>query len=128
MICHPAIDLDALAGLVNERTAIEATDTLAEDECEVEPESEYELVPLTHQGVVQQAEQPGVTSQSSERPLIPLAPAWEVDAFRWPEVCHQWDERTEGRLTQSGEELCIATQEGLQVLAITSATRSEGCD
>jgi Mrp family chromosome partitioning ATPase len=59
---------------------------------------------------------------------VPLdfTPAWEVDAFRWPVLCSHWDEQTIGRVTQSGQELNIATKDGLRVLAVTSSRRTEG--
>lgn len=55
-----------------------------------------------------------------------FAPAWEVDAFRWPELCRQLDQQTGSRLQQAGEELFAATGQGLHVLALTSCNRSEG--
>ncbi len=55
-----------------------------------------------------------------------FAPAWEVDAFRWPQLCQELDAQTQGRLTESGEELFLATREGLRVVALTSTERQEG--
>lgn len=55
-----------------------------------------------------------------------FTPAWEVDAFRWPVLCSHWDEQTVGRVTQSGQELNVATKDGLRVLAVTSSRRTEG--
>jgi Mrp family chromosome partitioning ATPase len=57
---------------------------------------------------------------------VPFSPAWEVDAFRWPQICQQLDEATDGRLVQSGEELFVATQDGLKIVAVTSTHRQEG--
>ena len=59
-------------------------------------------------------------------PTVPFTPAWEVDAFRWPGLCQQLDDQTAGRLTESGAELNVATQDGLKVLAVTSSHRLEG--
>ncbi|MGM0490715.1 MAG: hypothetical protein ACQESR_28645 [Planctomycetota bacterium] len=56
----------------------------------------------------------------------PFAAAWEVDAFRWPELCWQLDEQTGARLEQAGRELFAATRDGLNVLAVTSSSRLEG--
>lgn len=58
--------------------------------------------------------------------LEPLAPAWEVDAFRWPAVCTQLDEASGRKLAQSGDELYMAVQDGLKVVAVTSTERHEG--
>ncbi len=67
--------------------------------------------------------QPGTSAQPLADAFVP---AWEVDAFRWPEICKQLDDVTDGRLTQSGDELFVATQDGLRVLAVTSTDRLEG--
>jgi len=56
----------------------------------------------------------------------PFAPAWEVDAFRWPDLCAQLDEASGRKLTQSGVELGVAVRDGLQVIAVTSHGRQEG--
>jgi Mrp family chromosome partitioning ATPase len=56
----------------------------------------------------------------------PFRAAWEVDAFRWPEICCALDAATGGKLTQSGDELHVATHDGLKVLAVTAASGGEG--
>ncbi len=69
---------------------------------------------------------PGADLTAGPASLRALSPAWEVDAFRWPELCQQLDEQTSGKLTQSGEELFVATGDGLKVLVVTSSVRHEG--
>ena len=71
-------------------------------------------------------ETPGADLTTGPASLPAFAPAWEVDAFRWPELCLQLDEQTSGKLTQSGEELFVATGDGLKVLLVTSSVRHEG--
>ncbi|MHB8969065.1 MAG: tyrosine-protein kinase family protein [Pirellulaceae bacterium] len=56
----------------------------------------------------------------------PFTPAWEVDAFHWPDLCSQLDAASGAKLTQSGEELNVAMQDGLKVIAIVSTSREEG--
>jgi Mrp family chromosome partitioning ATPase len=58
--------------------------------------------------------------------LAPFTPAWEVDAFRWPDLCAQLDTASGRKLTQSGDELYMAMQDGLKVMAITGTERQEG--
>ncbi len=60
------------------------------------------------------------------RSLEPFAAAWEVDAFHWPTLCTQLDVASGHRLSASGDELYMAVQDGLKVVAITSAQRREG--
>ncbi len=74
----------------------------------------------------QQAPQAAPREGVTESVTPSFAPAWEVDAFRWPSLCQELDQQTQGRLTQSGEELCLATREGLRVVAVTSSQREEG--
>ncbi len=67
-----------------------------------------------------------VAAAMERRRLEPFTSAWEVDAFRWPELCQQLDEQTGGKLRQSGEELFVATGDGLKVLVVSSTSRREG--
>jgi Mrp family chromosome partitioning ATPase len=60
------------------------------------------------------------------RELEAFAPAWEVDAFRWPALGRELDEASGRKLRQSGDELCTAVQDGLKVIAVTSTERREG--
>lgn len=53
-------------------------------------------------------------------------PAWEVDAFRWPEICGKLDATSGGKLEQSGRELFVATRDGLKTLAVTALQAGEG--
>jgi Mrp family chromosome partitioning ATPase len=55
-----------------------------------------------------------------------FVPAWEVDAFRWPELCTELDLASGAKLSQSGEELHTASQDGLRVVAIVGTAREEG--
>ncbi len=58
--------------------------------------------------------------------LESFTPAWEVDAFHWPEIAARLDVASGQKLTQSGDELHVATQDGLKVIAIVSTRREEG--
>ena len=55
-----------------------------------------------------------------------LAPAWEVDRFRWPENVEQLFESRADYFDSAGKKLLAASQQGLKVLAITSARSGEG--
>ena len=55
-----------------------------------------------------------------------FVPAWEVDAFRWPDLCTELDLATGAKLSQSGEELHTASLDGLRVVAIVGTAREEG--
>ena len=81
-------------------------------------------IPHAEQALVEQP--PATDPFQSQSALAPFTPAWEVDAFRWPEICAQLDEASEWKLKQSGDELHVATQDGLKVLAVTSGARHEG--
>ncbi|MHB9064656.1 MAG: tyrosine-protein kinase family protein [Pirellulaceae bacterium] len=73
-----------------------------------------------------EAEEAALLQGLDQPALKPFTPAWEVDAFHWPEICTQLDEASGHKLTQSGDELNVATQDGLKVIAIVSTQREEG--
>ena len=50
--------------------------------------------------------------------------AWEVDHFRWPQVCD--DLREQEWLDGLGSQLATANREGLQVMAVTGRQEGEG--
>ena len=112
-ILLPELDLDALAaGVMPPRTNDrDASDAAVPDTRPAEHEAEQDQI---------------ATDASPLSNRESFAPAWEVDAFRWPELCQQLDEQTRGRLAQSGDELSVAAQDGLKVLAVTSWQRAEG--
>ncbi len=112
----PASGLDQdLAAIMTRASAVDAV---------VLPGGESPVAPPT----------PGLTSAEaaallgSAEPGVPerFTPAWEVDAFRWPDLCKRLDEASGRKLTQSGAELYMAVQDGLKVIAITSFGRQEG--
>ena len=73
-----------------------------------------------------EAEEAALLQGMEQLALKPFTPAWEVDAFHWPELCTQLDVASGAKLTQSGEELNVAMQDGLKVIAIVSTSREEG--
>jgi Mrp family chromosome partitioning ATPase len=73
-----------------------------------------------------EAEEAALLQGIEQLTLEPFIPAWEVDAFHWPELCMQLDAASGAKLTQSGEELNVAMQDGLKVIAIVSTSREEG--
>jgi Mrp family chromosome partitioning ATPase len=83
-----------------------------------------EAVPANH-GLTE-AEEAVLLGRAEPAVLDPFVPAWEVDAFRWPDLCAQLDEASGRKLTRSGDELYMAMQDGLKVIAISSAARQEG--
>lgn len=146
-VLPPDLDLDAVTEAVREQEAREqrlrdmavavATQSILEPQAfttdwgasreaaEVEPPVNAADLETASADTI--SEEPEVTDTSSVEPASPpFAPAWEVDAFRWPPICQELDEQTGGRLTQSGEELYVATRDGLKVLAVTSTCRQEG--
>ncbi len=83
-----------------------------------------EVAPAHHG--LSEAEEAALLGGVEQSVLDPFAPAWEVDAFRWPDLCTQLDEASGRKLAHSGDELYVATQDGLKVIAITSTERQEG--
>jgi Mrp family chromosome partitioning ATPase len=83
------------------------------------------IVPVDEEAASPDAPRSQPPPESPPQPRS-FTPAWEVDAFRWPELCGQLDEQTGGRLSESGEELQAAARDGLGVLAVTSCNRLEG--
>jgi Mrp family chromosome partitioning ATPase len=51
---------------------------------------------------------------------------WEVDAFVWPEVVLRLSDISHAQLSQTGEALATAVQDGLRVVVVTSAVGQEG--
>lgn len=78
------------------------------------------------EGVSTAAELGTAAGPVDSAPRVSFAPAWEVDALRWPQLCRELDEKLGSRLGQAGNELFAATQDGLKVLAVTSHNRLEG--
>ncbi len=66
----------------------------------------------------QAAEPPGASD--------PLEGAWEVDHFRWPEMCDRLQAAERSYFEHAGEKLRGASREGLHVLAVTSCAAGEG--
>ncbi len=136
----PHVDLDWLAAAVADRET--AYEPLESDEQAESPELAAEQIavaasaprePLAEDIGLPAANQlgsaepePALAPDGEQRRLAPFTPAWEVDAFRWPELCLQLDQETDGKLRQSGEELFVATGDGLKILAVTSVSRREG--
>jgi Mrp family chromosome partitioning ATPase len=83
-----------------------------------------EIAPAHHG--LSEAEEAALLGGVKQSVLDPFAPAWEVDAFRWPDLCTELDAASGRKLTRSGDELYVATQDGLKVIAITSTERQEG--
>ena len=52
--------------------------------------------------------------------------AWEVDRFRWPEICRQLYAAEQSYFEHAGEKLLEASRDGLRVLAVSSSQRGEG--
>jgi Mrp family chromosome partitioning ATPase len=69
------------------------------------------------------------TASSATPPAVskPSAPVWELDQFRWPSACQELYERETEYFEHAGEKLRAASEQGLHILAITSAHREEGC-
>jgi Mrp family chromosome partitioning ATPase len=64
---------------------------------------------------------------AKEAKTTPLAaPLWEVDRFHWPRTCEKLFADEQGYLSQAGDKLQAAVQDGLRVLAITGTRRGEG--
>ena len=82
----------------------------------------HEEVAPAHHGL-SEAEEAALLGGVEQSVLDPFVPAWEVDAFRWPDLCTQLDEASGRKLAQSGDELYMAMQDGLKVIAITSTER-----
>ena len=141
----PSVDLDHLAAAAAAAAADElAAENAASIEQELRPEiqtsTEHDQPALPDvlpdkDDLAEEAEestdrledaQRAVESGEGRRQLEPFAPAWEVDGFRWPPLCGDLDERTGGKLQQSGQELFMATGDGLKVLAVASVSRREG--
>jgi Mrp family chromosome partitioning ATPase len=82
--------------------------------------------------LVPPAETPETSAESAAAPLEeakstpPAAPLWEVDRFHWPRTCEKLFADEQGYLSQAGDKLVAAVQDGLRVLAITGTRRGEG--
>ena len=53
-------------------------------------------------------------------------PIWEVDRLQWPSVCDKLMEQRAQSMAQVAAHLKMACQDGLSVLGVTSANKSEG--
>ncbi|MEQ8791728.1 MAG: division plane positioning ATPase MipZ [Pirellulaceae bacterium] len=86
-------------------------------------------------GVSDKPQRPEAQRQQAkqERPQSPalapsnsFSPAWEVDAFAWPELTDRLLRRETVRFMQLGERLAAAADEGRNVVAVTSPERRQG--
>ncbi|QDV27511.1 nucleotide-binding protein [Aureliella helgolandensis] len=53
-------------------------------------------------------------------------PAWEVDNLQWPEICIELLAHTSSHMELVAQNLVAASQEGLQIMAVTSSDSGEG--
>lgn len=101
------------------------------------PESEYlTFADSPNEPLASDLIPPEETRESTEKPsaapiagakTTPLAaPLWEVDRFHWPRTCEKLFADEQGYLSQAGNKLQAAVQDGLRVLAITGTRRGEG--
>jgi Mrp family chromosome partitioning ATPase len=66
------------------------------------------------------------TTAEKAKSTPPATPLWEVDRFHWPRTCEKLFADEQGYLSQAGNKLQAAVQDGLRVLAITGTRRGEG--
>ncbi|MCU0960179.1 MAG: P-loop NTPase [Pirellulaceae bacterium] len=90
--------------------------------------SEHALPAAGRERLQAAAETPAmsVTPRGEAQDNAPFRPVWEVDGFGWPEAVLRLDEISHEQLSQTGEALATAVQDGLRVVAVTSAARQEG--
>ncbi|HEY2412615.1 MAG TPA: hypothetical protein VGI40_10250 [Pirellulaceae bacterium] len=77
-------------------------------------------------GTHETTDKAGATSAEGAKSTSPAAPLWEVDRFHWPRTCEKLFTDEQGYLSQAGNKLQAAVQDGLRVLAITGTRRGEG--
>lgn len=68
------------------------------------------------------ADKPAEIAAPAKQPT----PAWEVDAFQWPEVCQKLLADSHSYFAQAGAKLTAAVKDGLHTLGVAGSARGEG--